>query len=135
MAVLNLTLGLKKMKDFDPKHVSDLIVEYTKNMHLFQLQTEVKEWSERNFPNNKVHQPLLGALEELGELAHAHLKQEQGIRGDQHAAKADAVGDIIIYLADYCARNELCLAECVRTAWEEVKERDWIKFPVNGKNK
>lgn len=100
------------------------------------LQSLVSEWSNHNFPNNKPHMPLLGVSEEVGELCHAHLKMEQGIRGnlDEHkAAKADAVGDTIIYLADYCNRNDLSLELCVRAAWNEVKDRDWIKFPKNGK--
>lgn len=97
-------------------------------MDLERLQIEVGMWSDRNFPNNRPHHPLLGALEELGELSHAHLKMEQGIRGNvdqHHYAKLDAIGDIIIYLADYCHRNSLELAACVEITWEMVKKRNW----------
>ena len=33
------------------------------------LQEETSEWANRNFPDAKPYQPLLGAMEELGELS------------------------------------------------------------------
>jgi NTP pyrophosphatase (non-canonical NTP hydrolase) len=100
------------------------------------LQTEVKAWSEYNFPRNKDHFPLLGAQEELGELAHVRLKWEQGIReydSDRYFIDSeDAIADIIIYLADYCARNGFNLQHSIETVWPQVKARDWKKFPKNG---
>lgn len=104
-------------------------------MNLLRLQEEVTEWASRNFPNKQPHQPLLGIQEEVGELSHAHLKLEQGIRGtkEEHiAAKKDAVGDIVIYLADYCTQNNICFDSAVAEAWSQVKERDWIKNKQNG---
>lgn len=105
-------------------------------MNLFFLQSEVAAWSAKNFPNGQPYQPLLGVAEECGELCHAHLKAEQGIRGtpEEHLqAKQDAVGDIVIYLADYCERNKISLALSVATAWQEVSQRNWQKNPQNGK--
>lgn len=102
-----------------------------------ELQQQVGAWSRHNFPNNKPHHPLLGVSEECGELCHAHLKMEQGIRGtaEEHLeAKADAVGDILIYLADYCERNDLLMEYCVSVAWNQVKDRDWQRFPKNGRS-
>ncbi len=102
------------------------------------LQTEVAKWGRHNFPKSLPHHPLLGASEEIGELAHAHLKSEQGIRGtytEHHVAKADAVGDIVIYLAHYCELNGLNFTLCVQIAWDGVKKRDWIAFPGNGMDK
>lgn len=96
------------------------------------LQYAQNEWQKHNFPNALPHQPLLGLAEEVGELSHAHLKCEQGIRETSIKDKKDAVGDIQIYLAAYCNSNGLDLAECVRLAWEEVSKRDWVKFPKNG---
>lgn len=71
----------------------------------------------------------MGVAEEVGELSHAHLKQHQGIRLEEdHEAKArDAVGDILIYLADYCNAREFSLQDCLDKAWDEVKQRDWQK--------
>ena len=74
------------------------------NINLNKIQDEIAEWTERNFPTHPAYHPLLGVAEEVGELSHAHLKQEQSIRtGEDHQADLfDAVGDIKIYLLDYC---------------------------------
>jgi NTP pyrophosphatase (non-canonical NTP hydrolase) len=97
-------------------------------MQLSTLQYEVGRWALYNFPNAKPYTPLLGIGEEAGELMHAHLKQEQGIRGTyqkhQHA-KLDAVGDLLIYLAHYCELNNLDLDAAIETTWAKVKQRDW----------
>jgi len=93
---------------------------------------EQEEWSLRNFPERKPHQPLLGAMEELGELAHAHLKEEQGIRTDEdHEGNAmDAIGDIVIYLMDYCNQRGFLFSGIIETTWAHVKQRDWQKNKV-----
>lgn len=66
-----------------------------------KLVQERNEWVERNFPDSYKTDTLLGVIEELGELSHAHLKAKQGIRGSQkehdEAAK-DAIGDLVVYL-------------------------------------
>jgi NTP pyrophosphatase (non-canonical NTP hydrolase) len=79
-------------------------------------------------------------MEEVGELSHAHLKHEQGIRGmeDQDLAyvrKRDAVGDIFIYLCSYCTANNISIEDAVYEAWEEVAKRDWVAHPQNGVDK
>lgn len=104
-------------------------------MDLKQLQDEQRPWVAHNFPGREAYYPLLGAVEELGELAHAHLKMIQGIRGtkEEHLANAkDAVADVIIFLSDYCTAMGFDLAECVEVTWEQVKQRDWIKNPKTG---
>lgn len=70
-----------------------------------QLIDERNEWVAKNFPSYEGEIPgrdsILGCFEELGELAHAHLKEKQGIRGtkEEHvAAGKDAIGDLIVYL-------------------------------------
>lgn len=105
-------------------------------MDLIEFQIEVFAWGRRNFGQGVNHQPLLGAMEELGELAHAHLKAEQGIRKmtrEEYEKQAhDAVGDIIVYLADYCGINGLNLDHAVRDTWGRVKQRDWRENPETG---
>lgn len=120
------------------------------------LQERVAEWVSRNFGSQPAHRPLLGSLEEIGELAdssllliipllkmlvsggklaHAQLKKEQGIRKGEERFKsdaADAVGDIVIYLADYCDKSGLSLQDCVERTWTTVRERDWTKRPETG---
>ena len=99
-----------------------------------ELQQEVTEWSRRNFPNNKPHHPLLGVGEEAGELMHAHLKMEQQIRvnEDHKAEQIDAVGDLFIYLLDYCSRTNINAEEAIINTWQEVKKRDWTKNKNDG---
>lgn len=98
------------------------------------LQDQVYEWSLHNFGDQPAHRPLLGVGEELGELAsavgalnHAFLKQEQQIRMDEDHQQQmeDAVGDIVIYLADFCSRSQLNMDKCIRDAWRTVQKREW----------
>lgn len=101
---------------------------------LEQLQKEGWDWVKHNFSASldKTYQPLLGVAEEVGELCHAHLKMELGIRNTSKADKEDAIGDIIIYLADYCNHNGINISKALTTAWETASKRDWIKYPKNG---
>ena len=98
-------------------------------MNLPQLQSEVARWAVRNFPTSTSVDPLLGVGEEVGELDHAFLKRKQDIRLDEdHDTHIkDAVGDIVIYLAHFCALENISLDDCVNRAWQEVKRRDWRK--------
>lgn len=104
---------------------------------LRQLQEEQRPWQQHNFPGREAYYPLLGAVEELGELAHEHLKDIQGIRGthEEHMEKAkDAVADTIIFLSDYCSAMGFDLQEIVEQTWNEVKKRDWKLDPIHGMN-
>lgn len=99
-------------------------------MDLRDLQFQHKAWVNHNFPGQKRHEPLLGLMEEVGELAHAHLKHDQAIRGlddlpQATEKKIDAIGDIVIYLASYCNANGFDFARCVESTWEKVRMRDW----------
>jgi NTP pyrophosphatase (non-canonical NTP hydrolase) len=99
------------------------------------LQDELHRWREKNFPKATSVQQLLGIVEEVGELSHAHLKEIQGIRGDSalHVAEAqDAVGDIVIYLMGYCSYRGWDFDVMVMNAATEVLKRDWIADPMGG---
>ena len=100
-----------------------------------ELQAMTAAWRDHNFPQQNAWHQLAGCMEELGELAHAFLKQEQRIRTNENlgAKEVDAIGDLIIYLCGYCSYRGISLAECITTAWEEVKDRDWIKYPETGR--
>ncbi len=103
-----------------------------------QFQREQKEWAARNFKGHVAWHALLGLVEEVGELSHAHLKTVQGIRDTPHVhynAKIDAVGDILIYLADYCTMSGINLDQAVTSTWAKVKKRDWAKYPHTGMKK
>lgn len=104
-------------------------------MDLAMIESHINEWQRRNFPNTPLYRPLLGAMEELGELCHAVLKREQGIRGtsEQHAdAVRDALGDVVIFLIHVAAIEGTTLAACIERAWREVQLRDWQANPENG---
>lgn len=105
------------------------------SVNMEQIEHEVHAWAVKNFPNAQPYQPLLGALEELGELSHAHLKMEQGIRGsfrDHQLKKIDAVGDIVIYLIHYCLLNGIAFSTTLENTWNYVKERNWVVNKENG---
>lgn len=99
------------------------------------FQEDVYNWSLQNFGDQDYIHPLLGITEEVGELNHAVLKSRQNIRGDYqtHLLEAqDAIGDIMIYMADFCSRFGIDFEECVRVAWGVVRKRNWAKNPNTG---
>jgi len=104
-------------------------------MSLSEMQKEQEVWSKKNFKNRRPYQPILGAAEEVGELAHAYLKMEQGIRGnkEEHLANMkDAVADCVIFLMDLCNQMDWDMETIVNETWGEVKKRDWKKNALEG---
>lgn len=100
------------------------------------IQTEHAEWSIRNFGEHEWFVPMTGVTEEVGELAHALLKQFQGIRGThaEHELNAqDAIGDIIIYIMDLCNVKGWNLSKIIQDTWTNVvRKRDWKANAGNG---
>lgn len=77
----------------------------------------------------------MGVVEEVGELAHMLLKQRQKIRNqivDPRVEEIDAVGDIAIYLINFCNYRGYDFETCLSTTAGEVLQRDWRKYPKNG---
>ncbi len=106
-------------------------------MDIKGFQSDHKRWLNANFPNVEPWEALAGMTEEVGELAHAHLKGFNKIRGlvdegNITAKKADALGDLFIYMASYCNTNDLDLEECIVAAWDEVRRRNWRLNPEDG---
>lgn len=48
------------------------------------------------------------------------------------AARVDAVGDIEVFLADFCRRNGLDLDGSVFVTWARVSQRNWVADPEKG---
>lgn len=98
------------------------------------LQKQQKKWAIKNFGEIPSWQPLIGVVEEIGELAHSYLKRAQGIRNneDHNAGIRDAIGDIVVYLADFCNREGIDFEETVRDVWVKVAKRDWKKNKDKG---
>jgi NTP pyrophosphatase (non-canonical NTP hydrolase) len=107
---------------------------------LTSVQWNLKQWQERNFPKNSSDQMLKGMMEEFGELCHADLKQEQGIRegadgSNINALIGDAWADITIYGMQYLSSRGINAEQALLAAYTEVLKRDWVKFPINGRTK
>jgi hypothetical protein len=93
-------------------------------------------WVGHNFPPKGAEIPgvftTMGIIEECGELAHAHLKEAQAIRGtgEKHQADArDAVGDLTVYLWGITARQP---ASFVDTAfWNKVRRTADLPFTAD----
>lgn len=108
-------------------------------LDIFGIQEEHEHWESVNFPN-----PLgplasiAGLTEELGEVAHAVLKNQQKIRGYDDMEKttaevADGLADLFIYSLGLATFYGIDLEEAYRSTWDKiVNKRDWIKFPGNG---
>ena len=100
------------------------------------MQAAHKVWLDHNFPNQQPHDGLLGISEEVGELCHAHLKGQQGIRHTPEQIeelKFDALGDIFIFMLSYCNTNEIQLADAIEDTWTKiVSRRDWITNTQDG---
>lgn len=60
-----------------------------------QIQREMIGWQNRNFPGRPTWQPLVGLVEEVGELGLA-------IKQRDEKEIVDAIGDIMIYMTDLC---------------------------------
>lgn len=88
------------------------------------LELQVIRWAEdrRIIPNATPTSQLLKAVSEMGELADAEGKRDR-------AAIQDAVGDVLVCLINYCALHDMTLEECLRGAYEEIKDRKGTLMP------
>lgn len=68
---------------------------------------------------------LLGVAEELGELWQALLRHDI-------AETQDAIGDLLVFLLDFCGRNMLSSGDILAGTWATVRQRDWTKNKDNG---
>lgn len=106
-------------------------------IELRSIQLAQLVWRERNFPTSREPWvPALGISEECGEICHSVLKRYQGIRGTEQEhldAIADGIGDVTIYLLDLCNMLGLNFDEVLEKTWEQVNQRDWITYPINGR--
>lgn len=99
-------------------------------MNLTEFQALVSDWSRKNFgPHHSTgYRNLLGLSEEVGELCHAHLKGEQNIRHTPEEViflKKDAIGDVLIFLCNYCDSQGFSIEDCAESAWAEIQNRNY----------
>lgn len=84
-----------------------------------RLQREVGEWSEENFGDQPAHYPFMGTGEEAGELA-----DDLDLSEAPTHEEVDAVGDVLVYAADFCARRGIDLAAAREQARDLDPEHD-----------
>ena len=103
----------------------------------WKLQSDLAVWQYHNFDAQPLWTQVMGATEEIGELSHAVLKKEQGIRGmdcdDYLDAAGDAVADCMIYLIQVCTALKLDALTLLGETAKEVMQRDWVKYPKTGR--
>ena len=126
-------------------------------MDLNEIQLEVEEWATEKFGERlTAENQLQGMNEEMGELAgwsleqivpvlhmmrqlgrvnHHDLKRSQHIKGspEWHDEKIqDALGDIVIYMMNYCSLKGWKLDDIIYETWQRVKPREYIEDPEYG---
>lgn len=98
---------------------------------LYETQMRMKDWLNHNFPDTTPLEQFLGIVEEVGELSHVILKDQQGIRAsadpDYNPVPdiQDAVGDIATYLINFCNKMGWDFSSILARTWEKVEARDW----------
>lgn len=85
---------------------------------------------DREFPNREPWEFVVGAQEELGELARWLIRAHRNKEHSDLPGK-DAVGDVVIYLMGLCTDMGWSFEECVVNAWAEVRQRT----PSDGEEK
>lgn len=95
------------------------------------IAQEVHLWSIENFGDQKGIDklaPLLGIGEELGELAAASNSEEFGEETERLREQADAIGDIGIYLFDFCTRDEVDLEGILWSIDKSIPDNPALAF-------
>ena len=100
-------------------------------MDLERMQGEIKAHMESQGVKQTDELMLIGALEELGEVAHALLKYRQKVMGYTTekclAEIADGVGDVIIYLSQLCQETGISIETSLMEAADRVLNRTYAE--------
>jgi NTP pyrophosphatase (non-canonical NTP hydrolase) len=94
-------------------------------VNLAAIQADQIEWSIRNFGQQPPHRPMLGIIEELCELEEAQLGDADETT---EANVLDAVGDVAIYMLDYCGKRGWSMQEL----WNARACPEWLDNFVMG---
>jgi NTP pyrophosphatase (non-canonical NTP hydrolase) len=89
-----------------------------------ELEQAVIAWAQARqiIPNATPTSQLMKAFEEMGELA-------AGEARNQMPKIEDSVGDVMVCLINYCALRNIRLVECLRNAYDEIKDRKGTLMP------
>lgn len=95
-----------------------------------KFQGEVITWAHHNFPNSDHMNPLVGLTEEMGELFETfQCHHTCGWTGTQKDSNwVDAVGDMMIFLAHYCALNGYHFLQCYDRVNADYQIMLWTSY-------
>lgn len=93
-------------------------------MSYAEAELDVVRWAESRkiIPNAKPYSQIMKAFSEMGELADAEMK------GDMDGIK-DGVGDVVVCLINYCALRDISLVDCLKGAYDQIKDRNGYLKP------
>ena len=93
-------------------------------MSFVEVELDIIRWAEARkiIPNSTPETQLLKAVSEMGELADATIKKN-------HEDIVDAVGDIMVCLVNYCALQDINIVDCMKVAYDQIKNRKGILMP------
>jgi len=93
-------------------------------MSFDELHIRVIQWSRDRqiIPNSTATAQFLKAVSEMGELADALAKKDV-------ALTADAVGDVMVCLINFCALAGIDPVECLEGAYHQIKDRKGFLMP------
>ena len=112
--------------------------EYIAIAFFTKLQREIGAWSFSNFGEGESKakpglilgsiSPLWGIVEEVGDLCGVTIKHHQHRRGyddvDKYKAdRNDAVADTLVFLCDYCEREDINMIEVLLHTWHKVVKK------------
>jgi len=99
-----------------------------------KIQEEHANWQIRNFGDVQESHIIIGVAEEVGELSHAYLHEKQFNRTNENHEEnmKDAVADITIFLIALCNIRGWDYQKILEDTWQQVKKRQWKRFPENG---
>ena len=83
---------------------------------MIERTNDIKKWHrDRNLIDGATDKDQLAKLiQEMGELSD-NICKGRDIRDD--------IGDMIVVLINIAERNDISLTECIKTAWEDIKDR------------
>lgn len=93
-------------------------------MSYADVEMKVIQWAEarRILPNSTSQTQLLKTMSELGELADAIIKRDRpGI--------VDGLGDVLVTLIIVAAKEDVDLVTCLKSAYNEIKDRTGTMMP------
>jgi len=88
------------------------------------VELKIIRWAEARqiIPNATPQSQLLKAFEEMGELAAGEARNNRELI-------VDSVGDVMVCLLNYCALRDINIVDCMKAAYNEIKDRKGTLMP------